>query len=159
MSNLSWENRVIAIVVLLALCAMLLRVGWVIGGSEVDPYAFAQDDLQTEEESQQIAQEQERVFCEDSYDSQEEAQSAYENIGSIDSELASDFDSDGDGIACELVFGEQGGSSGGGVSDGNGSLMQSGGSEDGPMPPLPNGGCPDEFPISKDGACFTFEVR
>lgn len=34
------------------------------------------------------------------------------------------------------------------------SLMQSGGPEDGPVPPLPSGGCPDEFPVDKDGACF-----
>ena len=33
-------------------------------------------------------------------------------------------------------------------------LMQSGGPEDGPVPPLPSGGCPDEFPVDKDGACF-----
>ncbi len=33
-------------------------------------------------------------------------------------------------------------------------LMQSGGPEDGPVPPLPSGGCPNEFPVDKDGACF-----
>ena len=33
-------------------------------------------------------------------------------------------------------------------------LMESGGPEDGPVPPLPSGGCPDEFPVDKDGACF-----
>lgn len=33
-------------------------------------------------------------------------------------------------------------------------LMQSGGPEDGPVPPLPSGGCPDEFPVDKDDACF-----
>ena len=33
-------------------------------------------------------------------------------------------------------------------------LMQSGGPEDGPVPPLPSGGCPDEFPVEKDDACF-----
>ncbi len=33
-------------------------------------------------------------------------------------------------------------------------LMQSGGPEEGPVPPLPSGGCPDEFPVDKDGACF-----
>ena len=33
-------------------------------------------------------------------------------------------------------------------------LMQSGGPKDGPLPPLPSGGCPDEFPVDKDGACF-----
>lgn len=33
-------------------------------------------------------------------------------------------------------------------------LMQSGGPEDGPVPHLPSGGCPDEFPVAKNNACF-----
>lgn len=33
-------------------------------------------------------------------------------------------------------------------------LMESGGPEDGPVPQLPSGGCPDEFPVDKDDACF-----
>lgn len=33
-------------------------------------------------------------------------------------------------------------------------LMQSGGPEDGPVPHLPSGGCPDEFPVEKGEACF-----
>ena len=33
-------------------------------------------------------------------------------------------------------------------------LMESGGPEDGPVPQLPSGGCPDEFPVEKDNACF-----
>jgi hypothetical protein len=33
-------------------------------------------------------------------------------------------------------------------------LMESGGPEDGPVPPLPSGGCPDEFPVEKGKGCF-----
>ena len=33
-------------------------------------------------------------------------------------------------------------------------LMESGGPEDGPVPQLPSGGCPDEFPVDKDDACY-----
>ena len=33
-------------------------------------------------------------------------------------------------------------------------LMESGGPEDGPVPHLPSGGCPDEFPVEKGKACF-----
>lgn len=33
-------------------------------------------------------------------------------------------------------------------------LMESGGPADGPVPHLPSGGCPDEFPVDKDDACF-----
>ena len=70
------------------------------------------------------------------------------------------LDPDANSVACEDFFGQsddpnatdQGGSSNG--SGGNGSLMQSGGPEDGPVPPLPSGGCPDEFPVEKGDGCF-----
>ena len=35
-----------------------------------------------------------------------------------------------------------------------GTLMEAGGSETGPMPPMPGGGCPKEFPQKWDGACY-----
>lgn len=158
MDSVPRERKVILLITLLALCAMLVRVGWVLGGSDFEPYAFAQDDLQTEEESQQIAEEQERGACEGIYDSQAEAQSVYDTDPS--DPLFQDLDSDGDGIACELVFGEQGDSVSAppsSSSDGNGSLMESGGPYDGPVPSLPSGDCPDEFPIDKGGACHEIE--
>lgn len=155
MSNLSRERRILGLIVLLALCAVLLRVGWVLGGPELEPYAFAQDGLQTDEESQQIAEDQERTSCEGFYDSQAEAQELF----GFDPDTLEDLDSDNDGIACELVFGEQGGSPGGQSSGGNGSLMQSGGPEYGPIPSLPSGGCPDVFPVEKDGACYRVKAR
>ncbi|MDP9425452.1 MAG: hypothetical protein M3P37_05300 [Actinomycetota bacterium] len=34
-------------------------------------------------------------------------------------------------------------------------LMESGGPEDGPVPLMPNGSCPEGFPAERDGACFT----
>ena len=35
-----------------------------------------------------------------------------------------------------------------------GQLMNAGGSADGPAPVMPGGGCPTEFPIERDGACY-----
>jgi hypothetical protein len=36
----------------------------------------------------------------------------------------------------------------------SGSLMKAGGASEGPMPPMPGGGCPQEFPTMRDGACY-----
>lgn len=33
-------------------------------------------------------------------------------------------------------------------------LFESGGPEDGPAPLMPGGGCPEEFPVEKDGGCY-----
>lgn len=33
-------------------------------------------------------------------------------------------------------------------------LMEAGGPEDGPVPAMPDGGCPGEFPTSRGGACY-----
>jgi hypothetical protein len=33
-------------------------------------------------------------------------------------------------------------------------LFEAGGPEDGPVPPMPGGACPPEFPVNKDGACY-----
>jgi micrococcal nuclease len=33
-------------------------------------------------------------------------------------------------------------------------LFKDGGPKDGPMPPMPNGSCPKEFPVQRDGACY-----
>ena len=36
----------------------------------------------------------------------------------------------------------------------NGSLLEAGGPTSGPVPLMPNGGCPREFPTMRDGACY-----
>jgi len=35
-----------------------------------------------------------------------------------------------------------------------GQLMNAGGPADGPIPLMPGGGCPAEFPTERDGACY-----
>ena len=48
------------------------------------------------------------------------------------------LDADNDGIACE--------------DDG---LLDAGGPTTGPVPMMPNGTCPSEFPEARDGACYS----
>ncbi len=33
-------------------------------------------------------------------------------------------------------------------------LFESGGPEDGPVPPVPGGGCPEEFPVERGDGCY-----
>ena len=34
-------------------------------------------------------------------------------------------------------------------------LFSAGGPAEGPVPPMPDGGCPSEYPVLKDGGCYT----
>jgi hypothetical protein len=36
----------------------------------------------------------------------------------------------------------------------SGTLLEAGGAGTGPVPTMPGGGCPEEFPTEKDGACY-----
>ena len=36
-------------------------------------------------------------------------------------------------------------------------LFKAGGPAEGPVPPIPGDGCPAEYPVLKDGACYTGE--
>lgn len=81
---------------------------------------------------------------------------------------ASRLDPDGNGIACdELRTGHQrhsastgralpqpsvdGGSQ---LLDRYGNLLEAGGPSSGPVPLMPDGGCPREFPAMQEGACY-----
>lgn len=44
-------------------------------------------------------------------------------------------------------------SSGGQQGGGGPPLLQAGGPTDGPVPPMPGGGCPREFPVAENGGC------
>jgi hypothetical protein len=93
---------------------------------------------------------------------------------------ASRLDPDGNGIACDELRGAGGGqaasagsaagnavggasgsaapqpSADGGsqVLDRYGSLLEAGGPTSGPVPLMPDGGCPREFPAMRDGVCY-----
>jgi hypothetical protein len=81
---------------------------------------------------------------------------------------ASRLDPDGNGIACDELQSAGGGpsASAGRASpqpsvDGDsqllnryGNLLEAGGPSSGPVPLMPDGGCPREFPTMRDGVCY-----
>jgi hypothetical protein len=84
------------------------------------------------------------VECTD-FENRQQAQEVFE----LDQILFGDaLDSDINGTACdeEDFFSRQNNSSQ--------SLLEAGGPGDGPVPTIPNGGCPKEFPLQKGEACY-----
>jgi len=81
---------------------------------------------------------------------------------------ASRLDPDGNGIACDELLSAGGGqpASAGRASpqpsvdrgsqllNRYGNLLEAGGPTSGPLPLMPDGGCPREFPTMRDGACY-----
>ena len=81
---------------------------------------------------------------------------------------ASQLDPDGNGIACDELQSASGGQSlsansasprpsvdgGRQFLGGNGNLLAAGGPTSGPVPLMPDGGCPREFPTKRDGLCY-----
>ncbi len=101
-----------------------------------------------------------------SFGSQESAQAELER----DLSDPNNLDPDANGIACEEYdYGTGGGTTtttnaaqdqyGTAALDqyqqGLGNLFDSGGPTGGPAPPMPDGGCPPEFPIEQNGACYS----
>jgi len=147
-----WMIKV-AVVMLVLTCGFTARVAWEFVAKPASTIRTAQ------------AQEGD-LDCSD-FSTQAEAQAEYDRDPSDPNRL----DEDGDSIACESLPGG-GGSSGGGAGSGggaaqnqyndgaatrdqgNGDLMNAGGLATGPVPPMPDGGCPVEFPIKRDGACY-----
>jgi hypothetical protein len=65
------------------------------------------------------------------------------------------LDADDDGTACDELGG--GGSApptGSAIDDGGGTLLDAGGPTEGPLPPMPDGTCPKEYPTEQAGACY-----
>ncbi len=114
-----------------------------------------------------LAQFQTDLDCAD-FSSQAEAQAEFDK----DTTDPNNLDADNDGIACGSLDGgseDSGTGSGGtknaGADDGtsdadagsdqyNGDLMDAGGPSSGPVPLMPGGGCPIEYPVEHDGACY-----
>ena len=81
---------------------------------------------------------------------------------------ASRLDPDGNGIACDELRSADGGQSasagrasprpsvdgGSQLLNRYGNLLEAGGPSSGPVPLMPNGGCPREFPSMQNGACY-----
>ncbi|MDP9474711.1 MAG: hypothetical protein M3R38_03285 [Actinomycetota bacterium] len=102
------------------------------------------------------AQSGDQFDCAD-FDTQEEAQAVYDQDPSDPSGLDGPQGEASDGtlgVACESL--PSGGSSSGGSPGqyqySGGSLMDSGGPKDGPLPLMPGGGCPEGY-VERNGAC------
>jgi len=81
---------------------------------------------------------------------------------------ASRLDPDTNGIACDELLSAGGGQSaragrasprpsvegGSQLLNRYGNLLEAGGPSSGPLPLMPDGGCPREFPTMRDGACY-----
>ena len=120
--------------------------------------------------TQALAQEDDLYDC-PSFGSQESAQAELER----DLSDPNDLDPDADGIACEEYdYGGGGGSptataSAAAAQDkyltaaseqyqkdlGSDDLFDAGGPAAGPVPPMPDGSCPPEFPTKQNRACYT----
>ncbi len=108
-----------------------------------------------------FAQEDSDLDCAD-FVTQQEAQQVYDADPSDPNRL----DADDDGIPCEEN--EDDGTDDGATSDqyesGSGeitkpapnrdNLLEAGGPQSGPAPLMPGGGCPEEFPVERDNACW-----
>lgn len=135
-----------AVVVLVLACGFTGRVAWEFVAQPASVISAAQ--AQTSD-----------LDCAD-FASQAAAQAEYDSDPSDPNGL----DADGDSIACETLPGGGDGSAAqdqydaGGAATleaGNGDLMNAGGPVSGPVPLMPAGGCPEEYPVERGGACFT----
>ena len=93
------------------------------------------------------AQAQNTLNCSD-FAFQEDAQAVLNQDPSDPNHL----DQDEDGIACNDLPRRGGGVTPAGTPPGQ--LMKAGGPASGPVPPMPGGGCPAQFPVQRDGACY-----
>ncbi len=116
------------------------------GGSSQAKDNNSSEDTSRDQADQRVQQLQEQygdVQCTD-FESQREAQEVFE----LDQILFGDeLDSDVNGIACDEgnLFSNR---------SSEDSLLRAGGTDDGPLPLMPGGGCPKEYPLEVSGACY-----
>ena len=130
------RHRAALAVLLLLIVVFAARAAW-----ELTPSALAQED---------------DLDCA-SFSSQEEAQAELE----ADLSDPNNLDDDVDAEACEeFDYGTTGTSDPGAAPDtfeyqyDDGTLLEAGGPKTGPAPPMPGGGCPEEFPVERGGSCW-----
>src|SRR5829696_5189121 len=142
MPRILW--RMVVLVALLLVGGLVVRVVW---EPSFDEPAFAQDVLN----------------C-DQFNSQADAQAFLRRHPSDPSRLDED-DGQDDGIACEVTDYPDStrderpvlpGTTTGGtpIDHGPGNLFNSGGPPYGPVPLMPDGGCPVEYPHEHEDACY-----
>jgi hypothetical protein len=146
--------RIILVAAFVVACAVGLRVAWEDHANRATP----------------VAQAQANIKC-GRFVYQEKAQAFFD----ANPEFASELDGNGDGVACEHLPSRSG--DGGAsptvsptsttsptapattspavtASRTRKTVLDSGGSENGPVPLMPGGECPDEYPVERGGACY-----
>jgi hypothetical protein len=132
----SREYLLCGAIILSIICLLAIRVAWELGTGEAraERISFAQA-----AQSGGVS-----VQCSD-FETQQQAQSVFEQ----DEILYGDaLDANINGVACdEGNFFDSGRSP-------RGDLLEAGGPTGGPVPSLPGGECPKEFPIGRHDACY-----
>ena len=107
------------------------------------PQGSAQDSQDVDQKIQQLLDRYGDVQCTD-FETQQQAQEVFE----LDQILFGDaLDSDINGVACDEADFFAGRNT-------RENLLEAGGPEDGPVPLMPGGGCPEEFPLQRGEYCF-----
>jgi hypothetical protein len=132
----------VALVALVLSCGFTLRAAWELANPDATP---SNVDFE-------LVQSQADLNCAD-FASQAEAQAEFDS----DTTDPNGLDADGDGEACEELGGGSEAAPGNDTADEdqyNNDLMEAGGPASGPVPMMPGGGCPVEYPVKLDGACY-----
>jgi hypothetical protein len=107
----------------------------------------AGDTAGVDQRVQQLIDQFGNVQCSD-FDNQQQAQEVFEQDQIL---FGDELDSNVNGIACdEGNFFDKQSSKG----SPRGELLKAGGPEKGPVPLMPGGGCPAEYPAERAGACY-----
>ncbi len=146
-------------------CFMVGRLAWEDAGNaempsfgrvaEAEPET-AQADAPADRLVQRYIDQYGDLRCPD-FDTQQQAQAVFE----LDQIIFGDaLDSDINGIACdENTFFDEKSTNRDSKDEvfkrsSKSTLLKAGGPEAGPVPLMPAGGCPEEFPAERDGACY-----
>jgi hypothetical protein len=159
------------VVALLVVCVMAARLAWAVaydGDEDAPAGTGVAHATQTDEdlfdcsdfESQEDAQEQ--LLDGDPYALDEDGDGTACNevgveLAAQQTEAASQYSGEEEyQYADEYQYGSLASSSStdSDATTASGTLLEAGGPKTGPVPTMPGGGCPDEFPTEKDGACY-----
>ncbi len=118
-----------------------------------DPHGLDKDDngLACDGESEETGSSSQDLGESGSGDEQYEEDSEtdetkYEQVQYSESTTSEEFSSEADSSSEEYQYTSE--------DDSGNVLMEAGGPNDGPAPKMPNGGCPDEFPVERGDSCY-----
>ena len=166
--------RMALVVVLLLACVLAARVSWsvmseheeaplgtdVAWAAQGDEDLFDYSDFASQDDAQQqlldgdpygLDEDGDGIACnEDGVELKLAAQETHEEEQYSDDGTTTDDDGE-DSRTTTTISGDS--SSRSTISGDSGTLLEAGGPESGPAPPMPDGGCPEEYPIEEEGGC------